>query len=85
VKDPVSFKDLHATEPGVYAGVAAEKYLAGHVTVAVHTCAHYIHSIHGDDFPGRMGGDDVFLDLRIGLNYYFSPYEGLIWGGSEEE
>jgi hypothetical protein len=46
---------------------------------------HFIYSTHKDDFTGRLGGNDLFLDLRLGVNYYFSPYEGLVWGDSEEQ
>jgi len=57
-----------------------------HVTSTVQVVAHYMLATGGqkDDFPTALGGDDVFTEVRIGLNYYFSPYEGLIWGTDED-
>lgn len=83
IKDPVTNKDLHGIDPGVYAGVSGETHLTGHVTLTVHSTLHFMYETNSDDFPSGFGGNDLFIDLRAGLNYYFSPYEGLIWGGSE--
>ena len=29
--------------------------------------------------------DDVFAEIRIGVNYYFSPYTGLVSGSAERK
>lgn len=83
--DSVTHKSLHATDPGIYAGFTAESPLTKYVTVMAQTALHFIYSAHAGDFEGELGGSDLFVDLRIGVNYYFSPYEGLIWGESDEQ
>ncbi|MBD3235608.1 MAG: hypothetical protein GF330_02760 [Candidatus Eisenbacteria bacterium] len=85
LRDPVTFKALHATDPGLYVGLTAESPLTQYVTVTAQTSLHFIYSAHADDFEGELGGSDLFADLRLGVNYYFSPYEGLIWGESDEQ
>jgi hypothetical protein len=85
LRDPITFNALHATDPGVYLGFTAEDGLTEYVTVMAQTQLHFIYSAHASDFEGELGGSDLFLDLRIGVNYYFSPYEGLIWGESDEQ
>jgi hypothetical protein len=85
LQDPVTHKDLNATDPGAYLGLATESHLTPHVTFLGQIDLHFIYSTHKDDFTGRLGGNDLFLDLRLGVNYYFSPYEGLVWGDSEEQ
>lgn len=76
--DPQTSRKLHAVDPGLYVGAASEFHLSGHVTCALHSTLHYILNLHDDDFPVTLGGDDLFADVRIGVNYYFSPYEGMV-------
>jgi hypothetical protein len=95
LKDPETAHDLHAIDPGVYIGGTGEFHMSTHVTCAIQTSLHYILNLSSDNFPTVLGGDDVFMDVRAGFNYYFSPSEGLIWkpkteggkgntGGTEE-
>jgi len=83
LRDPETSEERQATDPGVYLGASGEFHVSSHVTSTIHWNWHYILSTHADDFPSALGGDDLFTELRIGLNYYFSPYEGLIWGTGE--
>jgi hypothetical protein len=78
--DAVTQRDYHAADPGLFGGLVAETHIAAHVTFTGMVAAHYIYSAHKDDFKDRLGGDDVFAEMRLGVNYYFSPYEGLISG-----
>jgi len=86
LRDPETSERLQATSPGVYLGGTGEFHVSTHVTSTVQVVAHYMLATGGqkDDFPTALGGDDVFTEVRIGLNYYFSPYEGLIWGTDED-
>jgi hypothetical protein len=77
--DPVTSKPLHAVDPGAYGGLAGEFHVSEHVTCAAHLTLNTILSTHGDDFQGTLGDTKLYSDLRFGVNYYFSPYEGLIW------
>ena len=77
--DPVTSRPLHAVDPGVYGGLAGEFHVSEHVTCAANFTLNSIFSTHGDNFKGMLGGTKLYSDLRFGVNYYFSPYEGLIW------
>ncbi len=79
MRDPESWKVLHAVEPGVYVGTGGEFHASDHVTCSIQTTLHFMLSLHKNDFPAELGGNDLFGDVRFGVNYYFSPYEGLIW------
>lgn len=76
--EPQTSRKLHGVDPGLYVGGVGEFHLSNHVTCAIHSTLHYVLNLHDDDFPVAMGGDDLFADLRIGVNYYFSPYEGMV-------
>lgn len=76
--DEITQKKYHATDPGAFVGLVGEYHLAEHVTITNQLTATYVYSLHGDDFKASLGDDDLFVDLRIGLNYYFSTREGLI-------
>ncbi|MBM3317670.1 MAG: hypothetical protein FJY75_07435 [Candidatus Eisenbacteria bacterium] len=78
LRDPETGRKLHAVEPGAYLGLGSEFHLSGHVTCTITSTAHYMLSVHGENFPVTLGGDDLFADLRVGVNYYFSPREGLV-------
>jgi hypothetical protein len=77
--DPVTSHPLHALDPGGYVGMAGEFHASEHVTCSTHLTVHGVLSTHGDEFKGMLGGTKMFTDLRVGVNYYFSPYEGMIW------
>jgi hypothetical protein len=77
--DPITSHPLHAVDPGGYLGLAGEFHASEHVTCATHFTVNGILATHGDEFKGMLHGSKMFTDLRFGVNYYFSPYEGLIW------
>ncbi len=60
-------------------GLEAEKRLTAHVTLLGTGQVHYIFSGNENDFPTMFGGDDSFVTARLGINYHFSPYEGILW------
>jgi hypothetical protein len=79
MNDPVSHRALRALDPGLYGGLAGETHLSQHVTCAAHFTVHGILATHPSRFRGELEGTKLFTELRLGVNYYFSPYEGLIW------
>ncbi len=78
LRDEITQKEYHATEPGAFLGLVGELHVSEHVTMTQQLSATYILSTRADDFKAALGDDDLFLDVRIGLNYYFSTREGLI-------
>jgi hypothetical protein len=78
IKDAQTQKDYHAGDPGAYLGLLGEVPLSPVLTMMMQTTGNFIISAHADDFKDRFGGSDFYVDLRIGLNYYFSTTEGQI-------
>jgi hypothetical protein len=85
LQDRETQQKYHALDPGAYVGLGGEFHLADYLTVTGITAAHYIYSTHKDDFKDRLGGDDLFVELRLGVNLYFAPREGLVLGEAEEK
>ncbi len=85
LRDPVTYKALHTVDPGILLGLTSEFHVGRAVTFMAALTGNYIFSVHGSDFEGYLGGNKAYADLRIGLNYYFSPYEGFASPGSSEE
>lgn len=83
--DAETYKDYHAADPGAYAGLAGEFHVSDHVTVMTQLTGNFIYSAHSNDFKDRLGGDHVFVDLRIGVNCYFCTSRGLSPEGAEEK
>jgi len=79
IKDPESHLAYKGLDPGLFAGMQVEKRMTAHVTLIGTAQYHLLFSSNEDDFPTRFGGSDSFLASRLGVNYHFSPYEGILW------
>ena len=79
IRDPQTQLQYQAIDPGLFTGLEAEKRLSPHVTLHGTAQLHYIFSANEDDFPTAFGGNDAYTSLRFGVNYHFSPYEGILW------
>lgn len=79
IRDPETQLHLRAVDPGIFFGLEVEKRIAPHVTLLVTNQAHFLFSENKDDFPALLGGNDSFVAMRFGVNYHFSPYEGILW------
>ncbi len=78
IRDAITQQKYHATDPGVFLGLVGEHHIGEHVTLTHQLTTTYIYSAHSDDFKAALGGDDLFVDVRVGVNYYFSTRKGLI-------
>lgn len=78
LRDDVTQQKYHAADPGAFVGLVGEYHVDEHVTLTHQLTTTYIYSAHSDDFKAALGDDDLFVDVRIGVNYYFSTREGLI-------
>ncbi|MDI6809262.1 MAG: hypothetical protein QME66_09815 [Candidatus Eisenbacteria bacterium] len=76
IKDPQTKALLRATDPGGYGEVGAEYLARPSVGVSAGMLYHYILSANETEFPTAFGEDDAFLQVRVGVNYYF-PIEKL--------
>ncbi len=79
IRDPQTQLHYRGFGPGVFAAVETEKRLTRHVTLVTTAQSHYLITGNEDDFPTAFGGNDAFLTARFGVNYHFSPYEGILW------
>ncbi len=78
IKDARTQQNYHAGDPGGYVGLMGEFPVSRVLTAIVQTTGNFIYSAHADDFEDRFGGSDFYMDLRVGLHYYFSTREGLV-------
>jgi len=65
--------------PGIFAGFEAEHRLTAHAAVLLTEQNHFLFSSSKSDHPTMFGGNDAFMTVRIGVNYHFSPNEGILW------
>jgi len=79
VRDPETELHLRAIDLGFFTGLELERRIAPHVTLLMTNQAHFLFSENKDDFPALLGGNDSFIAMRFGVNYHFSPYEGILW------
>ena len=84
IRDPGTQLHLRSADLGLFGGMEAERRLTRHVTVVWTSQAHYIFSENEQDFPTLLGGNDAYVVSRIGVNYHFSPYEGILWERSQQ-
>lgn len=79
LRDPQTDLLYRGIVPGVFVGLEAERRLTAHVTLLATGQTHYLFSGNKSDFPTAFGGSDAYLTMRVGVNYHFSPYEGILW------
>jgi hypothetical protein len=79
IRDPKTELYYRSIDPGLFVGGEAEKRLSPHVTLLGTLQFHYLFSSNKDDFPTAFSGNDAYTSLRFGVNYHFSPYEGILW------
>ena len=79
IRDPATELFYRAIDPGVFIGLEGERRVTRHVTMTGTTQMHFLFSENTTDFPTAFGKNDSFITARLGLNYHFSPYEGILW------
>ncbi len=65
--------------PGGYIGLEGERRIARHVTVVGLLQQHYILTKDSEKFSRLFDSNHPMLGVRIGVNYHFSPNEGILW------
>jgi|GEM_PF-4431235 len=79
MRDPQSYLFYRGFVPGLFAGVEAERRLTAHVTLLATEQNHFLFSANKSDHPTMFSGNDAFVTIRLGVNYHFSPNEGILW------
>jgi opacity protein-like surface antigen len=71
-QDPVTLERRHTISPGVNVTAGLEYFMTHSVTVSYDFVWHKIFSENVKDFPSGFGGDYSYVQLVVGVNYYFS-------------
>jgi hypothetical protein len=79
IRDPETQLFLRGSGPGLFTGLEVERRIAKHVTLLMTNQYHFLFTANESDFPTLLGGNDSFFTMRFGVNYHFSPYEGILW------
>jgi hypothetical protein len=84
LRDPETQVFLRDVAPGIFTGFELERRMTSHVTLTGTGQLHYLFSSNKEDFPTLLGGSDAFVATRLGVNYHFSPYQGILWERKEK-
>lgn len=79
IRDPQTFRFYKGLDPGAYFGLEAERRITRYVTLTGTLRDHFVFTADEEQFEVLFDKNHSFVDLRIGVNYHFSPYEGMLW------
>jgi hypothetical protein len=79
VRDDETFRFYRGIVPGGYLGLESEVRVTRHVTLVGLLQHHFVFTGDGDKFQSLFDQDHRFLSFRLGANYHFSPYQGILW------
>jgi hypothetical protein len=82
-RDPWTDNFQKGWEPGLALTLEAERQFWPQITLTLTVQNHYLFSTGKDDLPAAFGDDDDFLDARLGVNFHWSPTQGIILGTPE--
>lgn len=83
VRDPRTFRFYRGLDPGAWLGLEGERRITQHITVTGALRDHLVLTADADQFDLLFDRNHSFVDLRAGVNYHFSPYEGILWEGKK--
>jgi hypothetical protein len=70
-----------AVAPGGYLGMESEYRLSRHVTLLGLLQDHYVFTADPEKFTRFFDQNHSVLSIRLGVNYHFSPDQGILWEG----
>jgi hypothetical protein len=82
-KDPATFVGLRKGVPGVYGNVGVEHRLSKFITGTGDVVYHYLFSEDLKDYPSGFNGNKSYVQVRLGVNFYFSVSERIESGFPE--
>lgn len=80
-EDPITLERRHTVDWGMNITAGLEYFMTRSVTVNYDFVWHKIFSENTDDFVAGFGGDDSYVQIVVGVNYYFSM--DILNGGEE--
>lgn len=79
LRDPDTQRFYRGISLGGYLGAEAERRISRHVTLVGSLQQHMVFSADKKLFHSVFDENYPFASFRIGANYHFSPYEGILW------
>jgi outer membrane protein W len=73
--DPSTFARFRRAVPGVYGTAGVEKRFSKHMTGSGDLVYHYMFSKDEQRWPSGFNGNKSYMELRLGLNFFFSVSE----------
>jgi hypothetical protein len=77
--DPETYRPYRGMSLGGFIGAEAERRITSHVTLVGALQQHMVFSADSHLFHSVFNKNYPFLAIRVGANYHFSPYEGILW------
>jgi hypothetical protein len=79
VRDHQTYRYYRGMDPGGYLGLEAERRFARHVTLTGALQQHNVFSSDTSKYKSLFDRNYPYLSARLGMNYHFSPAEGILW------
>jgi hypothetical protein len=79
LRDPETQRFYRGIAPGGYLALEGERRLTRHVTLLTVLQGHYVATSDSELFRSRFDRNHAIVSWRLGANYHFSPYEGILW------
>jgi outer membrane protein W len=82
-KDPVTFERLRKGVPGLYGTLGVERRFSKYITGTGDVVYHHLFGEDLEDFPSGFNGSKSYVQIRAGVNFYFSVSERIESGFPE--
>ncbi len=81
--DPTTFARFRKAVPGIYGTAGVEKRFSKYLTGTGDATYHYMFSKDEEDYPSGFNGNKSYVQVRLGVNFYFSVSERIETGFPE--
>lgn len=79
-KDPITFERFRRADPGVYGVVGVERTMSKHINLTGDAVYHHILAENTTDFPSGYNGNKGYIQVRLGVSFYFTLTERIDTG-----
>jgi len=78
--DPATFERLRRARPGFHGMVGMERRMSKHIGMTADGSYHYIMAKDEKRFPSGYNGDKAYVQVRLGVTFFFSLSEKIDTG-----